>query len=230
MLEVGNRIVMVSGASRGIGRAVVERLLASGFRVSAGMRDPSRLAESERLMTHRYDAEDAKSPLAWASATVARWGGVDAIVNAAGINPRVRVSDEGESELDDMWRVNVKGPLRLVRATLTHLAVCGHGRVVNLGSLSGKRVGSNVGYAMTKFAVVALTHGIRREGRAAGIRATVICPGYVATDMTLNDDEIPRHEMSQPDDIAHLVETALMLPNNASVSEMLVHCQFEPML
>ncbi|WP_246230344.1 SDR family NAD(P)-dependent oxidoreductase [Bradyrhizobium cytisi] len=219
---------MVTGASRGIGRAVADRLLSSGFRVSAGLRDPSRLAESERLMTHRYDAEE--SPLAWVNATVARWGGVDAIVNAAGINPKVRVSDEGETELDEMWRVNVKGPLRLVRATLPHLAVCGHGRVINLGSLSGKRVGSNVGYAMTKFAMVALTHGIRREGRAAGIRATVICPGYVATDMTLNDDEIPRHEMSQPGDIARLAETALMLPNNASVSEMLVHCQFEPML
>ena len=75
MLEVGNRIVMVSGASRGIGRAVVDRLLSSGFRVSAGMRDPSRLAESERLMTHRYDAEGAKSPLAWVNATLARWGG-----------------------------------------------------------------------------------------------------------------------------------------------------------
>ncbi|MCK1394512.1 SDR family NAD(P)-dependent oxidoreductase [Bradyrhizobium sp. 1] len=230
MLEVGNRIVMVSGASRGIGRAVVERLLASGFRVSAGLRDPSRLAESERLLTHRYDAEDAQSPVSWVNATVARWGGVDAIVNTAGINPKVRVSDDGENELDEMWRVNVKGPLRLVRASLPHLAVCGHGRVINLGSLAGKRVGSNVGYAMTKFAVVALTHGIRREGRAAGIRATVVCPGYVATHMTLNDDEIPRHEMSQPDDIARLAETALMLPNNASISEMLVHCQFEPML
>jgi NAD(P)-dependent dehydrogenase (short-subunit alcohol dehydrogenase family) len=101
-----------------------------------------------------------------------------------------------------MWRINVKDPLRVIRAALPHLAVCGHGRVVNLGSLSGRRVGSNVGYAMTKFAVVALTHGLRREGRAAGIRATVVCPGYVAADMTLNDDEIPRHEMSQPGDIA----------------------------
>jgi NADP-dependent 3-hydroxy acid dehydrogenase YdfG len=230
MLEVDNRIVMVSGASRGIGRAVVDRLVASGFRVSAGLRDPSRLKENERLMTHRYDAGDIESPNAWVKATIARWGGVDAIVNAAGINPRVRVSDDGEDALEEMWRINVKGPLRVVRAALSHLAVCGHGRVVNLGSLSGKRVGSNIGYAMTKFAVVALTHGIRREGRAAGIRATVICPGYVATDMTLNDDEIPRHEMSQPGDIARLVETVLMLPNNASVSELLVHCQFEPML
>jgi NADP-dependent 3-hydroxy acid dehydrogenase YdfG len=230
MLEVNNRIVLVSGASRGIGRAVVDRLVGSGFRVSAGLRDPSRLEESEGLMTHRYDAEDAKSPISWVNATIARWGGVDAIVNAAGINPMVRVSDDGEDELEEMWRINVKGPLRVIRAALPHLAVCGHGRVVNLGSLSGKRVGRNVGYAMTKFAMVALTHGIRREGRTAGIRATVICPGYVATDMTLNDDEIPRHEMSQPGDIARLVETALMLPNNASVSELLVHCQFEPML
>lgn len=230
MLEVNDRIVMVSGASRGIGRAVVDRLLTSGFRVSAGVRSAGNLEESDRLMTHRYDAGDAASPVSWVKATLARWGGVDAVVNAAGINPRVRVSDEGEEDLEEMWRINVKGPLRVVRAALPHLAVCGHGRVVNLGSLSGKRVGSNIGYAMTKFAVVALTHGIRREGRAAGIRATVICPGYVATDMTLNDDEIPRHEMSQPGDIAQLVETILMLPNNASVSELLVHCQFEPML
>src|ERR1700737_336525 len=135
MLDVDNRIVMVSGASRGIGRAVVDRLVASGFRVSAGLRDPSRLRGSEKLMTHRYDAEDAESPISWVKATVARWGGVDAIVNAAGINPKVLVSDEGEDELEDMWRINVKGPLRIIRAALPHLAVCGHGRVVNLGSL-----------------------------------------------------------------------------------------------
>src|SRR5260370_34608160 len=160
MLDVNNRTVMVSGASRGIGRAVVDRLLASGFRVSAGLRDPSRLQESERLMTHRYDAEDAESPISWVKATVARWGGVDAIVNAAGINPRVRVSDEGEDELEDMWRINVKGPLRVIRAALPHLADCGHGRGVNLGSLSGKRVGATIDYAITKFAMVALSHAI----------------------------------------------------------------------
>jgi NADP-dependent 3-hydroxy acid dehydrogenase YdfG len=230
MLAAEGRVVMVSGASRGIGRAVVDRLLASGFTVSAGMRTPDKLAGAERLMAHRYDAEEAGSAEAWVAATVERFGHVDAVVNAAGLNPKVRIQDEGEDLLDEMWRVNVKGPLRVIRAALPHLAKCGHGRVVNLGSLAGKRVGSNVGYAMTKFAVVALTHGVRREGRDAGIRATVICPGYVATDMTANETEIPRHEMSQPGDLAELVETVLRLPNNASVSELLVHCQFEPML
>lgn len=230
MLAAQGRVVMVSGASRGIGRAVVDRLLASGFTVSAGLRKPGTLAGAERLMTHRYDAGEVGSAEAWVAATVERFGRVDAVVNAAGLNPKVRVQDEGEDLLDEMWLVNVKGPLRVIRAALPHLAKSGHGRVVNLGSLAGKRVGSNVGYAMTKFAVVALTHGVRREGRDAGIRATVICPGYVATDMTANETEIPRHDMTQPDDLAELVETVLRLPNNASVSELLVHCQFEPML
>jgi NAD(P)-dependent dehydrogenase (short-subunit alcohol dehydrogenase family) len=230
MLAVDGRVVMVSGASRGIGRAVVDRLLASGFAVSAGMRRPEKGASNGRFIAHRYDAEEAGSAEAWVAATVERFGHIDALVNAAGLNPKVRVQDDGEDLLDEMWRVNVKGPLRVIRAALPYLAKCGHGRVVNLGSLAGKRVGSNVGYAMTKFAIIALTHGVRREGRDAGIRATVICPGYVATDMTVNETEIPRHEMSQPDDLAELVETVLRLPNNASVSELLVHCQFEPTL
>jgi NAD(P)-dependent dehydrogenase (short-subunit alcohol dehydrogenase family) len=230
MLKPDGRVIMVSGASRGIGRAVTETLLEAGFRVSAGMRRPQVLPARENLMTARYDAEDASSVASWVAATREKMGAIDGIVNAAGINPRVRITDSGEDELDQMWRVNVKAPLRLVRAAFPHLAACGHGRVVNLGSLAGKRVGSNVGYAMSKFAVVAMTHGIRREGRDAGIRATVVCPGYVATDMTVGETEIARHEMTQPGDLAELVCTVLCLPNNASVSELLVHCQFEPML
>lgn len=230
MLKTEGRVVMISGASRGIGRAVADRLLTAGYKVSGGMRKPNQSSAGDAMMVHRYDAEEVGSAEDWVAATVARFGRIDAIVNAAGINPKVCVKDENEDLLDDMWRVNVKGPLRVIRAALPYLEKSGTGRVVNLGSLSGKRVASNVGYAMTKFAVVALTHGVRREGRDAGVRATVVCPGYVATDMTINDHEIGRHEMTQPEDLAELVETILRLPNNASVSELLVHCQYEPML
>ena len=187
------------------------------------MRKPEPQTEPERIISHRFEADDVGVANSCLAATVERFGQIDAVVNAAGINPMVRVLDEGEDELDQMWRVNVMGPLRVIRAAYPYLAAGGQGRVVNLGSLSSKRVASNVGYAMTKFAVAALTHGIRREGRDVGIRATVICPGYVATDMTINETEIPRHEMSQPEDLAELVETVLRLPNNASISELLVH-------
>lgn len=230
MLAVDGRVVMVSGASRGIGRAVATRLHEAGFAISGGMRRPDPAFDGQRMMAHRYSAEEAGSAEAWVAATLARFGRIDALVNAAGINPKVRVRDEGEDLLDEMWRVNVKGPLRVIRAALPHLEKSGCGRVVNLGSLSGKRVASNVGYAMSKFALTALTHGVRREGRDAGIRATVICPGYVATDMTAGETEIPRHDMTQPGDLAEMVEMLLRLPNNAAVSELLVHCQYEPML
>jgi NAD(P)-dependent dehydrogenase (short-subunit alcohol dehydrogenase family) len=229
MLKPDGRVVMVSGASRGIGRAIVERLVTSGFTISAGLRDPHALPSDERLSVHRYEAEEPGSAEAWVEGTAARWGRIDGLVNAAGIHKVVRVFDGSEDELDEMWRVNVKGPWRLTRAAAPNLAASGHGRVVNLASSAGKRVPANVGYAMSKFAVVALTHGIRREGWESGIRATAICPGLVATDMA-SVFSLPPEEMSQPADIAALVETMLCVPNNAAVSELVVHCQFEPML
>ncbi|HEY0418972.1 MAG TPA: SDR family NAD(P)-dependent oxidoreductase [Acetobacteraceae bacterium] len=231
MLDPKGRVAMVSGASRGIGRAVVERLLASGFTVSAGLRDPRSLEAHDRLLPHRYDAADAESPKAWVAATLSRFGRIDALVNAAGINPRARIADEDETALDSLWAVNVKGPLRLIRAALPPLRAGGEGRVVNIASLSGKRVANeNVGYAMSKFALIALTQAVRREGWEHGIRATALCPGFVATDMTMHVTGVPREAMTSAADIAVLAETAMLLPNNATVGEILVNWRLEPML
>lgn len=222
---------MVSGAARGIGRAVTERLLAARFSVAAGVRDPRALPERPGLSVHRYDAEDDQLAAAWVAATIARHGRIDAVVNVAGTNAMARLLDADEAALDTLWRVNVKGPLRLVRHAWPHLAAGGEGRVVNIASLSGKRVANeNMGYAISKFALVAMTHAIRREGWEAGIRATALCPGFVATDMTAQVTTFARPKMTRPEDIAALVETLLRLPNNASVAELLVNCRLEPML
>ena len=130
-----------------------------------------------------------------------------------------------------MWEVNVKGPLRLIRLALPWLKKSGSGRIVNVASLSGKRVkNAYAGYAMSKFAVVALTHAVRRLGWDHGVRATAICPSFVATDMTAEVTAVPRGEMIQPADLAELVATALALPNNAVVAELLVNCRLEDML
>lgn len=228
MLSAEGRVIMVSGASRGIGKEIVARLLSEGYRVSAGVRDTSTVTPSERLSVHRYDASEVGTAESWVEETVAKWGALHGVVNAAGINPKMTVLNDGEEALAQMWEVNVLGPLRVTRAAVPHLAKCGDGRIVNIGSLAGKRVMGNVGYAMTKFAVTALTHGTRRETREMGIRATVICPGLVSTEMGLKNPALPPEEMSSPKDIAYLVETVLRLPNNAAVSELLVHSQFEP--
>lgn len=228
MLDPAGRVVMVSGAARGIGRAVVERLLADGFRVSAGVRASS-LVPSDRLLVHRYGAEGLDSAQAWRDATLARFGALHGLVNAAGVSlPGAALADAGEDALDAMWLVNVKAPLRLVRLLLPALRQGGDGRVVNVSSLSGKRVANaNVGYAMSKFALVALTHAVRREAWDDGVRATAICPGFVATDMTAGVTTFPRQGMTEPADIAALVAMALLLPGTANVAELLVNCRLE---
>ena len=233
MLPPGDRVVMVSGANRGIGAAIARRLAAGGFRLSLGVRNGKTPAvpASERCLVARYEARQRDSAKAWVDATLERFGRIDALVNNAGIAPDSPVEEESEDALDDMWLVNVKAPLRVIRAALPHLKNSGVGRVVNISSLSGKRVkNDNAGYAMSKFALMALTHSVRRLGWKHGIRATAICPSFVATDMTADVQDVNRAEMIPPEDIAELVATVLSLPNNAAIAELLVNMRHEESL
>ncbi len=125
--------------------------------------------------------------------------------------------------------VNVKAPLRLIRAALPHLRASGSGRIVNLSSLSGLRVKGSFapGYAMTKHAVTALTEAVKNIGWDDGIRVTALCPGFINTDMVASFGEDP-DTMIQPDDLAELIATVLALPNTASVGQLAVACRLEP--
>ncbi|WP_279357818.1 SDR family NAD(P)-dependent oxidoreductase [Methylobacterium indicum] len=229
MLEPAGRVAMVSGASRGIGRAVAERLACAGYRISAGLRDPRRAPPEWHAC--RYDAEEAGGAQAWATATLAEFGRIDVLVNAAGINPMARFLDSDETAFDALMAVNVKAPMRLIRAAWPTLVASGTGRIVNIASLSGKRVrNDNAGYAMAKAALVSLTQAVRREGWEHGIRATAFCPGFVETDMTAHVTKQPRALMSRPEDIAAVIETVVRLPNTASVAELLLNCRHEDML
>lgn len=222
---------MVSGASRGIGRAVADRLEAAGYAVSAGLRDPAQATNSETRHDFRYDATEIDAAERWVAGTMERFGRVDVLVNAAGINPVFDFLDPDETALDALLEVNTKAPMRLVRAAWRHLAASGEGRIVNVASLSGKRVRNpNTGYAMSKAALVMLTHAIRREGWAHGIRATAFCPGFVDTDMTAGITTQPRDQMSRPEDLAAVIETVVRLPNNAAVAEVLLNCRHEDLL
>jgi NAD(P)-dependent dehydrogenase (short-subunit alcohol dehydrogenase family) len=133
--------------------------------------------------------------------------------------------------LDETLDINVKAPFRLAQAALPHLKRAGNGRFVQLASLSGKRVKNlNVGYQMSKHAVIALTHAVRRAGWDDGVRATAVCPGFVNTDMAAGLADLPPDAMTQPGDIATIVVNTLELPNTASMAELLINCRHEDML
>jgi NAD(P)-dependent dehydrogenase (short-subunit alcohol dehydrogenase family) len=234
-LSPKDRVVLISGANRGIGRAIAVRLYKDGYRLSLGVRRPQSLKTviarmaANRVFIHAYDAEKPRSAAAWVTATAKRFGRVDGVVNNAGVGMDFSVEDGDESALDEMWTVNTKGPLRVIRAAYPWLKASGSGRVVNIVSLSGKRLSSErfTGYAMSKFATLALTHGVRYSGWEHGIRATAICPGLVATDMTADVTAVPADKMIQPGAIADLVAMILSLPNSASVAEIPVNCRLE---
>ena len=153
------------------------------------------------------------------------------VFNNAGMGADMRLRHASEAVLDQIWAVNCKAPLNMIRCALPHLEASGSGRIVNVASLSGKRVANdNIAYSMSKFAVLALTHGARRIGWDKGVRATALCPGFVRTDMTAGSDKMAPQDMIDPVDLAELVATVIALPNTASIAELLVSCRFETMV
>ncbi len=226
---IDKRVALISGASRGIGAAIAERLVRDGWAVSLGMRHPVRPEWSAEAHVAAYDASVPGAEAVWVAAAMGVFGRIDAVVANAGIMVPKSVIEATEDDMQAMMEVNVLAPRRLAQAAWPALMAGGRGRVAILASLSGKRVKSSRAgaYAMSKFAAVALAHGLRHEGFDHGIRATAICPGFVATDMGLSLSDRPADRMTHPADLARIVAMILDLPNEASVAEFAVNCQLE---
>jgi Short-chain alcohol dehydrogenase of unknown specificity len=224
------RVAMISGASRGIGASIAQHLAEHGWAVSLGMRDPraTPIEPSASVLVCRFDALDPDSEGAWVDETIARFGRLDGLVHNAGIGARRSVIEATGEEFDALFAVNVKSPMRLSQHAWPHL-IRSTGRIVVLASLSGKRVKSAAGglYAMSKFAAVGLAHALRQAGKEAGVRATAICPAYVATDMAAGQTTVDPALLTQPEDIARIVHLVLELPPTASLPEIAINWTVE---
>ena len=228
---------MVSGAGRGLGAAIADKLLADGWTLSLGLRDKGQAkrfdVDPQRLLVTHFDATDPASADAWVGATVERFGRIDALVNNAGILRMVDFDQGSEDDLDDLWAVNVKAPFRLIRAALPHLKATGAGRVVNIASTDAKRYrgGTSVGYAMTKHAILAMTQAVRHAGWDAGVRATALCPGAIDTDLIADLPGVtPKADRLTPETVAGMVAFILSLPNEASVPEFIANTRLETVI
>ncbi|MEC9068892.1 MAG: SDR family NAD(P)-dependent oxidoreductase [SAR324 cluster bacterium] len=229
------KVIMISGANRGIGRTIAERLLGDGYLLSLGVRNLAKLPNTlksqveTQILYHSYDARDRESAKKWVDLTAEKFGGIDVLVNNAGILHTNGLEDDAEELLDDMWEVNAKAPLRLTRLAFPYLRESGSGRVIDIISMSGKRIkGDWVGYSMSKYAAMAASQTARLKGWDDGIRVTSICTGFVQSDMTVgNVPSFPQKNMSRPEDVAQVVSTLLLLSNESAVPEVTMNCVFE---
>lgn len=229
-----NKTVLVSGASSGIGEATVRELAAAGAQLFIGARRTDRLqALAEELGTnvawHALDVTDAHSFAVFADAAEQRFGRIDALINNAGVMPLSPLAALKQDEWTRMIDVNVRGVLNGIAAVLPRFVAQQSGHVVNVASIAAHLVlPSAAVYCATKFAVWAITEGLRQEHD--DIRATVISPGVVATELgsDITDPNLAaalkdwRQKSLTPDAIARAIRYALEQPEGVDINEVVV--------
>ena len=235
------RRILISGASKGIGKAIALKLLKEGHYISLGVRkkedltntllDP-KLNNQEKFILNTYDATNKNSSKEWVERTVKTFKTIDTIIHCAGVFKRTSLifNDNEIQEIEDLWKVNVMGPWILTKDSWKYLSISNSARIIVLVSMSGIRSKTNLAsYSMSKFALMSLCQTMRNEGWEKGIRVTAICPGWVNTDMVKEIDHFPKKDMTQTKDIANICSNLLELPNSSVPFEIALNCQFETM-
>jgi len=223
------QVVLITGAGRGIGRAIAVTLAKRGMRCCLTARTPEGVEETARLVRKAdgeaqviiADLTDPAAPERIVAEMVEHFGGIDVLVNNAGLLLVKPFAETTMEEFDELMAVNLRAPFALSKAVLPHLERSS-GTIINLGSAAGKRFypGQSL-YCATKHALHGWSRVLAAELRAKGIRVHAICPGGVATEMNFKQrpDWKPEDLMS-PEDIAAGVTFLLDLSPRATVDEL----------
>jgi 3-oxoacyl-[acyl-carrier protein] reductase len=219
--------VLVTGSSRGIGRAIALRFAAEGYHVVAMdiPRQEAELKEAQALIRDAGgrcdlvfgDVSDPKSVKTFVAEARAIAGHIDVLVNNAGVLSLALVDDIEPDEWDRMYDVNTKGTFLVCKALLTQFREAGKGRIVNIASIGGKRGAPlQAHYCSSKAAVISFTHILAQEVAKDGITVNAVCPGIIDTEMGRNNyrdekalqavkDKTAMGRLGYPDDVVGAV-------------------------
>jgi 3-oxoacyl-[acyl-carrier protein] reductase len=218
-----NKVAIVTGASRGIGAAIAERLAADGFAVVINYAGDTKSAEAlarkiegsgGRALTAKADVSQPDAVRGMFDAAEAAFGGVDVLVNNAGIMKLAKIADSDDALFDQQIAINLKGSFNAMREAARRLR--DGGRIVNFStSVVGTRMETYGVYAATKAAIETMTAILSKELRGRSITANAVAPGPTATDLFLNGkspelvDRLakmnPLERLGKPEDIAATV-------------------------
>ncbi|GAB3900055.1 SDR family oxidoreductase [Spirosoma agri] len=236
---MNGKVIVITGASSGMGAAAARHLSALGATVVLGARRADRIEtlakeiqdQGGKALAIATDVTQRDQVKKLVDSAVGQFGRVDVILNNAGVMPLSPMDRLNVAEWDTMIDVNLKGVLNGIAAVLPHMKEQKSGQIINTASVAGHKVftGSAV-YSATKFAVRALTEGLRMEVKPYNIRTTIVCPGAVKTELL---DHITEADIQQankeyvgavgisPDSFARVIAFAISQPEDVDINEII---------
>lgn len=238
-----SKVILITGASSGIGEGAARLLAAQGHRLVIGARRTDRIAALSATLeasggTVRYrqlDVTSAEDVAAFAQFALDAFGRIDVLVNNAGVMPLSPLNALKVDEWNRMIDVNIRGVLHGIAAVLPTMEAQASGQIINISSIGGLSVSPTAAvYCATKFAVRAISDGLRQE--TDKIRVTSICPGVVESELadSISDDTARtamqsfRRVAITPDAIARAIAYAVEQPDDVDVSEIVVRPTASP--
>ena len=234
MVSIQNQLAVVTGAGRGIGRAIATELGKLGARVVLAARNRMELEETARVIGSSASVIPAdvrkKEDLQKLFEQAAALGPVDILVNAAGLGIFGPVTDFKDEDFETLMQTNLRGIFFTCRFVLPSMIERKKGHIINIASIAGKVGSANRAvYCASKFGVVGFTESLAEEVRQHGIRAAVICPG--STDTRFSPSETSgkaRDRMLRPADVAHAVRMIVTQEPNSFISEIIMRPTQKP--
>lgn len=244
MLNVENKVIIITGASSGIGAATAQLLAKNGAKVVLGARRTDRLEAIVKEIQDQggiaeYQALDVtqrEQLVSIVQLAQQKFGRVDVLINNAGVMPLSTLDQLKVDEWDQMIDVNIKGVLYGIAAILPILKAQKSGQIINLSSIAGHTAyATSAVYCATKFAVVAISEALRQEV-GGDIRVTVISPGVTESELANTiSDESARKGMEDfrklcipAEAIARAISFAISQPDDVDISEMIVRPTASP--
>src|SRR5271165_4708019 len=231
--NIAGKVIVITGASSGLGEAAARHLSAAGAPVVLGARRTDRLDAIAKELTERggevltlaTDVTKREQVSKLVDTAVEKFGRIDVMINNAGLMPQSPLERLRVDEWDRMIDVNIKGVLYGIAAALPHMKQQKAGHIINVSSVAGHKVGPGFAvYAATKHAVRALSEGLRQEVKPYNIRTTVISPGAVATELptSVTEPDVAERIRTFYGEIAIPAESfAMSQPEEVDVNEIL---------
>jgi short-subunit dehydrogenase len=231
------KVALVTGAGRGIGKAVALSLARSGCRIVLASRTRDQLeqvksdirAQGGQALSIATDLTKDDEIQRLIEESQAAWQRVDFLINNAGWGKRAPVIRARVEDWDQTFRLNLRAPMMLAKMLLPAMIAKGEGAVINIGSVSGKTGEANgAAYSASKFGLIGFTQSLYEEVREYGIKVSVILPGFVNTPLIPETRQLDRGKMIQADDIALAVQYILTSPGTSCPVEITIRPQKTP--